>query len=143
MPIIAGPGDPGSTLDLCAIFINVAADPADFMSFRYAGRGFSVDTAAVAEIRQLVNRRRLITRGAGQPGAPMVAESQQITLSKCDREQVAWLKGHAGTLVCLRDHVGGKFYGAYLALPRNVETRTRDRIEVTLNVEQVTHSEAV
>lgn len=140
MPIIAGPGDPGSIVDLCAIFINTAADPTDFMSFRYAGKSFSTDSPARGEIRQLANRRRLITQG---DAGSMLSDTQQVTLSRIDPDRAAWLRAHIGVIACFRDHVGGKFFGAYLSLPRNIETAYRTRSDVTLSVEQVDFTEAV
>jgi len=45
--------------------------------------------------------------------------------------------------MCIRDHVGTKFFGAWLEAPREIQTAYRDRIDVQISFDQVTHSEAV
>lgn len=137
-------GVPGTGLDLCAVWLNDAADPADVYAFEYVGDSLSSTTTARVEVRQLANRRRLIRRG--NVGAADLAESMQVTLVRCDREQVAWLQSKTGVLLCVRDHVGTKFYGVYSEAPREVTTTGqdfRDRMDVRLSLDEVTHSEAV
>lgn len=141
MPIIVDlTGPPGTGLDLSAIWLNTATDPSDVRSFNSIGEGLSASTKARGEVRQLANRRRLIVQGSG--GALDLSESMQVTLVRCDREEVAWLKARTGVLMCVRDHVGTKFYGTWLEAPRQVDSRYRDRIDVSLTIDQVTHSEA-
>lgn len=138
MPIIAGPGDPGSIVDLCAVFLNTASDPTDVRSFEYVGDALSLNTVVLGEVRQNLGRLRLVRRDTGDP-----AESVPLTLPRCTSDDVAWLKERIGVLTCFRDHKGSKFFGVYWSLPRDIQVGFADRIEVKLTVEQVTHSEAV
>ena len=148
MAIVVDPTTtPGAAVDLTAVFLNDAADPADFLALEYAGDALSVNTTARVEVRQLVGRTRLVRRGTD------TSESFTVTFEGCTREQAAWLRGHVGTLLCIRDHVGTKFFGVYAEAPREVDTRypnhrdpgaTRQaRIRVSLTITQVTHSEAI
>lgn len=143
MPIIVDlTGPPGTGLDLSAIWLNTAADLSDVRSFTKVGGPLSANTKARVDIRQLAaNRTRLIQLGAA--GRVDRAESETLPLVHLTREDVAWLKARAGVLMCLRDHVGTKFYGAWREAPREIQTHERDWINVSLSVEQVTHSEAV
>lgn len=139
MPIIVDPDyASGTELDLVSIFFNAASNLADLRAFRYAGDSLAENTTARGEVRQLANRRRLITRGSDVP-----AESFSLTLPHCTREDVAWLRAHVSQLLCVRDHVGTKFYGAYLEVPRQVSTTFRDWTSVQLSLDEVTYSEAV
>lgn len=138
MPIIVDlAAEPGSSLDLCAIWFNLAANPADLCAFRYVGDGPTLTTDPRAEIRQLAGRRRLIRRGTA------AYDSHALTLTGCRPDQVAWLRDHVAQLMCIRDHVGTKFYGTYLSLPREFATWTRKRADVKLVFDQVTYSEAI
>ncbi len=142
MPIIVDLATtPGTGLDLSAVWFNTATDLADVRSFEYTGEALSANTQARVEVRQLANRRRLIQQGAG--GRVGRVESLSITLVRCDRDQVAWLRDRTGVLMCVRDHVGTKFYGTWVEAPREIATAYRDRIDVKITIDQVTHSEAV
>lgn len=138
MPIVVGPGAAGSTLDLTAIWLNVADDLDDCMAFVRAGDSLSASTTARVEVRQLMNRRRMVRTGSGGP-----AESESLTFEQCDRDQLAWLRDRVGVLLCYRDHVGTKWFGVYKDLPREVQTAYRDRIDVKVSLDEVTYSEAV
>lgn len=142
MPIIVDlTGPPGTGLDLSAIWLNTASDLSDVRSFTKVGGPLSANTKARAEVRQLSNRRRLIQM-SGDGGVDLV-ESLQVSLVHLDRDNVAWLKARTGVLMCLRDHVGSKFYGTWVEAPREVQPHERDWMSVSLSFEQVTHSEAV
>lgn len=133
---------PGTGLDLCAVWLNDAANLADVHAFQYVGDSLSASTMARVEVRQLANRRRLIRRGS--VGVADLAETMQVTLIQCDRDEVAWLKSKTGVLLCVRDHVGTKFYGTFVEAPREVATTgpdSRDRMDVRLSLDEVTHSE--
>lgn len=134
-------GVPGTGLDLSAVWFNTASGLADVRAFAYIGDSLSSSTAARAEVRQLATRRRLIRQGDAS-GAIDLIESMQVTLVRCDQEEVAWLRARTGVLMCVRDHVGTKFYGTWLESPREVQSTYRDRIDVKLSIDQVTHSEA-
>lgn len=143
MPIIVDlSGPPATGLDLSSIWLNTASDLSDVRAFSYIGDSLSANTSARVEVRQLANRRRLIRQG-GTATAVDLAESVQVTLVRCDREEVAWLRLRTGVLMCVRDHVGSKFFGVWREAPREVQSADRDRIDVRLSIEQVTHSEAV
>lgn len=145
MPIIVDlTGTPGTGLDLCAVWLNPQAQPADAHAFSKVGGPLSVTTRARVEVRQLANRRRLIRQGSVTSNTAVdLAETLQVQLVHLDREQVDWLRAHTGLLMCVRDHVGSKFYGVYTETPREVQPQFRDWMAVTLSLDQVTHSEAV
>ena len=143
MPIIVDlPRGPGTGLDLTAVWLNTAADPADARAFVKVGGPLSATTRARVEVRQLANRRRLIRRGSAGAAVDL-AESLLVTLVHLDREKAAWLRARTGVLMCVRDHVGTKFFGVYSESPREVQPHERDWIEVKLSIDQITHSEAV
>lgn len=135
-------GPPGTGLELSAIWLNTAADLSDVRAFEYSGDSLSANTSARADVRQLANRRRLIRQG-DVDGAVDLAESMQVTLVRCNQEQAAWVRARTGVLMCIRDHIGSKFFGTWLETPREVKSAYRDRIDVKLSIDQVTHSEAV
>lgn len=138
MPIIVDPASSsGVSVDLSAVFLNTAADPSDMLALVYAGESLAVSSSARAEVRQLVSRRRMIRRGGD------VAESFGVTFPRCTPVQVGWLRAHTAVLLCVRDHVGTKFFGFYAEVPREVPTMYRDRASVRLQIESVTYSEAV
>lgn len=143
MPIVVDlTGAPGTGLELSAIWLNTASDLTDVQSFEYTGDSLSANSRARAEIRQLASRRRLIRQG-GTGGTADLAESMAITLVRCDQQQAAWVRAHTGVLMCVRDHIGSKFYGAWLEAPREIATAYRDRIDVKISIDQITHTEAV
>lgn len=135
-------GPPGTGLDLSSIWLNTAADLSDVRAFSYIGDPLSANTAARGGVRQLANRRRLIRQG-DVDGAVDLAESMQVTLVRCNQEQAAWVRARTGVLMCIRDHIGSKFFGTWLEAPREVQSAYRDRIDIRLSIDQVTHSEAV
>lgn len=139
MPIVIGDGvgTPGGTLDLCAVWFNLASDPADLCAFRKADEkiGITIDTRT--EVRQLANRRRIVRRGQSTYTAI------SLTLPHCEPQQIEWLRDHAGQLVCVRDHVGTKAYVVYAQLSREVLTRVRDWADVKLSLDEITHTEQV
>jgi hypothetical protein len=139
MPIIidAPTGDPDSTLWLCQIWFNAASNLADAASFTYASEAIGITSTPRAEVRQLVNRRRVVRRGT------RVYDTINLTLQGVTPAQLQWLRDHVGTIVCVRDHVGSKVYGVYRELPRDVETRVRTRAEVKLTFDEITHTEVV
>lgn len=142
MPIIVDlTGPPGTGLDLSAIWLNTATDLSDVRSFTKVGGPLSANTKARAEVRQLANRTRLIALGSA--GVVDRVESEQVSLVHLDRDDAAWLKARTGVLMCIRDHVGTKFYGTWVEAPRQVQPQFRDWIDVSLSIDQVTHSEAV
>lgn len=141
MPIIVDlEPDLGASLALSAIYLNDAAEPADFIAVEYAGESIAPTTRADVEVRRLAGRVRLIRKGTGAVAA---LESLSVTFERCTVDQVAWLRSHVGTLVCVRDHVGGKFFGVYTEVPREVATAYRDRFKVSLTLDEITHSESV
>lgn len=141
MPIIVDlTGPPGTGLDLSAVWLNTASDLSDIRSFVKVGGPLSVSTKARIEIRQLANRRRIIRQGDGT--SIDLVESMKVPLVHLDRDDVAWLRARTGVLMCIRDHVGTKFYGAWEETPREVQPQFRDWMDVTLSIGHVTHSEA-
>lgn len=139
MPIVVGDGlgTPGGTLDLIAIWFNLASNPADLCSFRKADEKIGITTDTRTEVRQLANRRRIVRRGT------KAYDTFSLSLTHCEPQQIEWLRDHAGQLVCVRDHVGSKVYVVYAQLPREVLTRVRDWADVKLTLDEITHTEAV
>ncbi|MDN4173913.1 hypothetical protein QWY28_13210 [Nocardioides sp. SOB77] len=140
MPIIVDlapvPAD-GAGLELCAVWLNSAADPADACAFRFVGDAIPRRTAGRAEIRQLMNRRRIIRRGT------RTYDTFTLDLVSVTTEQAQWLRDHVEQLLCIRDHVGSKAYVTYLELPLEFRTGRRDRSDVKLTLDEITHTEAV
>lgn len=140
MPILIDqPLEPGTSVDLCAVFFNAADDPVDMLAISRPVDGLSANLVAAAEVRVLAARRRLVSTGAG--GGP--AASWRVTLPRLTRDQVAWLDAHVGTIVCVRDHIGTKLFGTYLEAPRDIAVQYHDWISVSLSLEAVSYSEAV
>lgn len=135
-------GPPGTGLDLTAVWFNVAADMSDVRAFHKVGGPLSLNSRARAEVQQLANRRRLVREG-DVTGAIDLADSLQVPLVHLNRDDAAWLRNRTGVLMCVRDHVGTKFFGTWLETPREVQSQFRDWINVSLSIDQVTHSEAV
>ena len=81
-------------------------------------------------------RQRLIIRAGGLKEAPYT-----VTLKLCDAAEVAQLRAWAGTVLCVRDCNGGKFFGAYLK--PQIEWVLADTANVTLQITEVSHDEAV
>lgn len=138
MPIIVDATEPGSGVELSAIWLNDAEDPSDYQTFVYAGEAIQVNTTADVDARKLIGRRRLVRTGSSAP-----AESWSASLPRCTPSQVAWLRAHVGVLVCVRDHVGTKVFGFYKDLPRDIATAYRDRFDVKLSIESITYDESV
>lgn len=139
MPIIISePLAVGDGLDLCAVWLNAAADLADVEAFRRLGGDQLAATASVrAEVRQLVGRRRVVVTDAA------IYEQFSLTLETVTADQLDWLNSHVGQILCLRDPYGSKLYVIYTEAPREVPTGYPERTSVKLTLEQVTHSEAV
>lgn len=135
-------GPPGTGLDLAAVWFNVAADLSDVRAFHKVGGPLSLNSRARAEVQQLANRRRLVREG-DVTGAIDLADSLQVPLVHLNPDDASWLRNRTGVLMCVRDHVGTKFFGTWLETPREVQSQFRDWINVSLSIDQVTHSEAV
>lgn len=144
MPIIVdlndGGLDPATGLSLRQIYLNPADNPADLCAFTYAGDSIKIDADPRAEVRQLINRRRIIRTGT------RVYDQISLDLRWVSAAQQQWLRDHLATVVCVRDHVGTKVYGAYLQLPRDVPTTPIGgdyRAAVQLRLDEITFTEAV
>lgn len=123
-----------AAVDLATVWLNPAADLSDGRAFPTLG-ALTVTTAREGEFRRYTSGRfRTVLR----PGSTRTAE---IQLASLDREAVAWLELHVGDLLCVRDHVGRKFYGAFLSVPA-VEHRYNTEADVTLTLTEITHTEA-
>ncbi|MDN4174738.1 hypothetical protein QWY28_17385 [Nocardioides sp. SOB77] len=127
----------GTAVVLGAVWLNAAHDPADSCAFVYAGDAINISSDPRAEVRQLLNRRRIIRTGN------KVYDDYGLDLPEVNPDQARWLRAHAGQLLCVRDHVGHKAFGAYTELPAEFDTVFVDRIKVRLALKQVTHTEAV
>lgn len=140
MPIVvnlATPSDGSLGLSLCDIWLNDTINPSDLCSFKYAGDELGFTQTSRAEVRQLINRRRVIRRGT------RTYTSVAITMPWLTPTQLQWLREHEGRIVTVRDHVGTKIHAVYLDLSYEVDTSRRDRADTKITLEQVTFSEAV
>lgn len=120
---------------LAAIFVNSTTDPSDFRAFDSVSSLQPSDDLS-GSIRVMANgRRRLVM----QDGA---AKTYSVGL-RVTGADIAWLVAHAGQLLCFRDDQGEKFFGTYLSVPRDRDPGFPDRIDFTLKMESLTHSQAV
>lgn len=125
-----------TTVELCAIWLNLAADPSDYMSFDRPAT-MAPTTDMDVSVRTLANGRRRVVRRAG------VARSYALTLPYCNRAQIEWLEDHVGQTVCVRDDRGRKMFGVYSSVPVTESTLWNDRGDAQLTVAGITYSEAV
>ena len=120
------------------LWLNPEDDPGSGMGFRLPV-GFKADPQVTGEIRQYGNSRlRYVTTG--------VTAQQWAGNVYCDtRTQVDALYSWAGTVVCVRDPFGRKFYGVYtdLSIPEVNPVDLNDIVPVlaSFTVNQVTVSE--
>lgn len=135
--VVASPLPFGSGLSLCAIWLNDANDLADVCSFRYAGPSIGITPSLDVDVQQLVGRR--ILTGSDT----RIYQSFDITLRRCDTNQVLWLTDHTGRLLCIRDPYGSKAYVVYREAPREIPAGFPGLTSVKLTLEQITHSEAL
>lgn len=143
MPIIVqATGASATTLDLTAIFLNAAEDPADFMAFEYIGDSYRVDDSLGGGVEHgyASGRSRSWSTDDDVTAVP-------LTLVYLTEDQITWLRGHRGQTVCFRDAYGEKVYGAYHAVPLQRSTMPPGHPatvhQTTLQIESVYHSEEV
>jgi hypothetical protein len=132
--------DPDTGLQLCQVYLNAADNPADFCAFRFAGESISITSSSRAEVRQLIGRRRIVRTGTE------VYDQIGLDLRWLTSAQQQWLRDHVAQIVCVRDHVGTKVYGAYLDLPREISTSPMAGAYVAsarVSLDEITFSEAV
>ena len=141
MPILVEPSLPtGSSVSLCGLWLNDAADLSDRVAFEYAS-GRSPNTQVDLEVRTHVSgRRRLIVKSRAY-------ETYDWKLSWVDEDQRAWLRAHVGRLVCVRDGRGAKWYGVYAAMPTDLLDKADgwdgpNRSNVSVSLTEVSHSES-
>jgi hypothetical protein len=127
----------GSGLQLRAVWLNSASDPADLCAFDYAGDSITIATRSRAEVRQLAGRRRVVRRGG------RTYEAFTVGFEDCTPDQVEWLKDHVGVLLCVRDFVGSKVYAVYTETPREIDCGRRFRTDVKISLDEIDHSESV
>lgn len=142
MAVIVDPAVPplADGVNLCAVWLNNAANPADLVALSYAGDALNLTASGRAEVRQLAGRRRVVRRGW------KVYLSGSLQFQEVTGEQSRWLQDHVGIVLCFRDHVGTKFFGMYAESPRQVATWTvtgEYLSGVSITVDEVDFSEAV
>lgn len=133
MPIIAGPGEEGSSLVLTRLWLNSVADPADVMSFRTAS--YTPTVTKPGEVRELAGGRlRLVTREGRSHG-------HEVVIRKPSDEQEAWLDRYLGEPVTVRDPDGKKYVATYLGLtvPKTLDGEDT----VALSLSEITDTEAI
>ena len=124
-----------ASITLETLWLNDADDPADLASFPFMSSLNSspqqnVTITAFAGGRQIA----IVTPGS--------ANQVSVNLAACTASQRAWLETHAGTVVCVRDDRGRKFYGVYVS-PSSDEHAYNDDADSSLTLNEVTFSEAV
>lgn len=132
MPVVAGPGDPGSTIVLNRLWLNSFDDPSDFMSFRI--HSFTPSELVDGDVRKNAGGRLRLVLGAAD------SRSHTVEIRRPTEEQWQWLRDHKGALVILRDPDGSKYVATYLDLSRE---RPVEGADMTLNLTEVTASEVV
>lgn len=129
----------GAGINLVGIWFNAAQDLDDVCAFERLGDSLPITSSVQVEIRQLATRRRLVRTGI------KVYKSIPVALMHCSPTQRLWLEDHVGQLLCIRDLVGTKIYGAYTEAPVEISTLPRAGVfhsDVKVTLEQVDHSEA-
>lgn len=121
------------------VFLNDAESPSDFAVFAYAGDSYQVasNLGGGVESGYASGRSRLYST---QDDTTTV----QLTFQWVTAAQTAWLVTHRGRVLCFRDHLGRKVFGAFHEAPVTVSTDPRtyavDSVQITLT--SVTWSEA-
>ena len=123
-------------VELSAVFLNLAADPADFRAF-YTVTSLQPSTEVRSNVRVLANGRMRSVKQAGKP------RSYSFKVEQISREDVAWLEEHVGELMCIRDDRGRKFFGVYSSVTFDESTLWNDRADVSISFVEVSYSEAV
>lgn len=125
-----------ASVRLGAIWLNDTDDPADGLALVYV-RSFQKQADKPARVvRGAAGRRRVFTRAG-------VDRSWSLTFGSVTRTQRAWLEGHLGRVLCIRDDRGGKMFGAYVSLPGVERTWSKDADQVSVEFQELTYSEAV
>lgn len=124
-----------ASVNLDRVWLALASDPDTGLSFRSIGKTDSTSTPG--DVRRYSNGRlRLIRR-------PGPAQTIGVTARLLTREQTELLQDLAGQVVLLRDNRGRKLYGVYLTVDvDDLKARAAGQ-DVTLQIQQVTYSEAV
>lgn len=127
-----------SALTLTSFFLNLASDPSDFQAFPYVTQT-QPQKQTDAQVRVMANGRLRVVRSA------QVQRTASWALGKVSPDQVAWLEDHVGDLMCVRDDVGRKWFGIYSSVQADEDLfpDRRGEATVTLNLTEVTYSEAV
>lgn len=124
------------TLDLRTVWLNLASDLTDSVAFpSMASLAFA--KAAQPEVRRLAGGRRRLLRRVGD------VRTFSLTLPGLDRAQVAWLEGHVGDVVCVRDDRGRKVYGVYTQVEVQEYPTRPDLAGASVTLVEVHHAEAV
>jgi hypothetical protein len=125
-----------TTVTLATVWLNLASDLSDYEYFSNMS-SLQADKEQVGEAREYANGRiRLVLKSA-------VKRSIHVTLPVCTRAQIEWLEDNAGSLMCVRDDRGRKFWGTYFTLAVTERSEDIDSGDVTFDFREVTHSEAV
>ena len=124
------------SVTLRTVWLNLATDLSDYVSFP-AMSALSVDPVQPGQVQRLAGGRLRLTLRTG------LGQTTQATLPFCDRTQVAWVEGHIGQVVCIRDDRGRKSYGTYLAPEIDEWPYSADYADVALKIEKITYTEVV
>jgi hypothetical protein len=125
-----------TTMVYGAVWINLASALTDVQSFSNTTM-LKVTTEQDGSVRRLANGRLRAVLGATEP------RTWELQFELCSRTQITWLQDRVGQLVCVRDDRGRKVYGTYFAVPVNETIARSEYGDVTITVQETTHSEAV
>ena len=118
-------------IKLSYVRINDAADTTSWVTLTHAG-ALTQKPAIPGAVQVLAgDRRRLALTGS-------MSTDWDVSSPYVDPTTVAWLTAHIGTPVWVRDWLGGRVYGAYLASGLTVRMDGSGRYDVSLTVSELT-----
>lgn len=136
MPILTtAANNPGSTVTLNAVWLNVASDPIDSLALSQLSQ-LQPATDQAGAVRAMASGSLRLVQQAVR------ARSYRLSAPMATRAQIEWLEAHIGVTLCVRDDRGRKFFAVYLSVPVDEQTFSRAYGDVSLALSEVTHSQA-
>lgn len=124
------------SIDIKSVRLNLADALDNFQDFPAMSELKTLDEKD-GKIRVYAGGRR---RSVTTPG---ISRSFQLTLPICTRVQIDWLKANVARGVLVRDNRGNKIYCVYYKVPVVEFSGDIDEGDVTLELFEYTHPEAV
>ena len=121
---------------LTTVQINLSSDPQQYMAFPSMAK-LQTEYSLLGQVRAYASgRRRGVINGS-------LGNIFNLDILDCTRAQINWLKSMTGKEVFVRDDIGTKFYGVYFKVLENRHPEDPNYGDVTLAIDEVTHTEAV